>query len=100
MQYLIIAHDGKDEDGISRRKAVREQHLALARQMQQEGKGIIGGAILDDRGNMVGSARVVEFATRSELDEWLKIEPYMTGRVWERVEIFPFRVAEIYKEGK
>jgi uncharacterized protein YciI len=100
MKYLVIAHDGKDSKATERRLAVREQHLVLAEHMYKDGKSIIGGAILDDNGNMVGSGRIVDFQTRSELDEWLKNEPYVTGNVWERVEVFSFRIAEIYDIGK
>lgn len=100
MKYLVIAHDGKDSKATDRRLAVREQHLKLAEHMYKDGKAIIGGAILDDHGNMVGSGRIVEFETRSELDEWLKNEPYVTGNVWDKVEVFPFRIAEIYDIGK
>lgn len=100
MKYLVIAHDGKDSKATERRLTVREKHLKLAEQMVKDGKAIIGGAILDDNGNMIGSGRIVEFKTRSELDEWLKNEPYVTGKVWEKVEVFPFRVAEIYDIGK
>jgi len=100
LKYLVIAHDGKDSKATERRLAVREKHLKLAEKMYKDGKAIIGGAILDDNGSMVGSSRIVEFETRLELEEWLKNEPYVTGNVWEKVEVFPFRIAEIYDIGK
>ena len=97
MQYLIIAYDGKDAQATERRMAVRNEHFRVAERMHREGKAIIGGAILGDKDNMVGSARIVNFETRAELEEWLKIEPYVTGKVWETIQILPFRVAEVYK---
>ncbi|MFC0352942.1 hypothetical protein [Chromohalobacter japonicus] len=36
---------------------------------------------------MVGSSAHFQFADRQALEAWLEIEPYMTGRVWERVDI-------------
>lgn len=100
MQYLVIAYDYKDPNAAERRTAVREQHLKLGRSMHGEGKAIIGGAILDETGKMIGSARVVEFESPAELDEWLAREPYCANRVWESIQILPFRISETYKAGK
>jgi uncharacterized protein len=96
MRFLVIAHDGNDSKAKERRLTVREQHLKLAKEMHEKGRSIIGGAILDDAGNMVGSCRIVEFESKSDLEEWLRIEPYVLGKVWDRVEVHPFKIAEIY----
>ena len=56
---------------------------------------LIGGALVDDDGKMIGSACVAQFATRAELDEWLR-DPYVTGDVWQDVQIMPYRVAPHY----
>ena len=52
-----------------------------------------GGAILDDTGAMIGSATIVEFPDRAALDAWLARDPYVTGGVWQKIEVRPFRVA-------
>jgi uncharacterized protein YciI len=93
MQYLILAYDGTDPDAPARRLAVRAAHLASVAPMV-EGRSIhVGGAILDERGGMIGSMVLVEFPSRVELDAWLENDPYVTGKVWQRIEVLPFRVA-------
>ena len=93
MQFLVTAYDGTDPEAPARRQAVREAHLVGARRMTAEGRILVGGAILDDAGGMIGSACIVDFATRAELDEWLRTDPYVTGGVWQRIEVVPFRSA-------
>jgi uncharacterized protein YciI len=61
--------------------------------MVERGELRAAGAILDDAGEMIGSAIFAEFATRSELDAWLVREPYVIERVWQKVEVKPFRLA-------
>lgn len=100
MQYLIIARDGSDAEAPSRRQAARPQHLENAARLQAEGKLLIGGALLDDAGNMIGSAAVAQFEDRAELDAWLKTDPYVTGDVWREIEVIPYRVAPHYDFGQ
>jgi hypothetical protein len=38
MQFVVIAYDGTDEAALDRRMAVREAHLALAKEMFDAGK--------------------------------------------------------------
>ena len=95
MQFIIIAHDYKD--GLNRRLAVREKHIELGDKMVAEGKQLYGVALLDNKNQMRGSVLVVEFSSRKELDEWLKIEPYVVGKVWEKIEITPCKVGPSFK---
>ena len=53
MQFLIVAHDGTDDEALDRRMAVREAHLEGARKRAASGMTILGGAMLDDDGNGV-----------------------------------------------
>lgn len=94
-QYVIIAHDGTDADAPARRMTARPAHLAVVRRLKAEGKFIEGGAILDEEGTMVGSVVMVAFPSRAELDEWLAIDPYVTGGVWQRLEVQPFRCVQL-----
>lgn len=93
MQFLVIALDGKDEEAATRRQAAREAHLAGVRKLKAAGHMLTGGAILDNGGNMVGSACLVEFDSRQDLDGWLDEDPYVTGDVWRDITVMPFRVA-------
>jgi uncharacterized protein YciI len=96
MQWLIIARDGTDPAALERRMAARPAHLAGAARLQAAGHLLIGGALVDDAGRMTGSACVAQFATRAELDAWLASDPYVTGGVWQDLEILPYRVAPHY----
>jgi len=92
MQFLLIAHDGDDDDALNRRLQAREQHIALGDEMVANGSMLYGGALLDEQDKMIGSVLVLDFPTRQELDAWLKIEPYVLGDVWRRIDVQPFRV--------
>jgi hypothetical protein len=92
-QYLIMAWDGTDAEARARRQAARPAHLANVAPMTEAGQMMIGGAILDEVGEMIGSTCIVAFDSRAELDQWLATDPYVTGRVWQKIDIHPMRVA-------
>jgi hypothetical protein len=98
MHFLVIGYDGDDEGALERRLAVREDHLALSAQAHQNKEKLLGGAMLNDDGQMCGSAGIFEFDSREELDAFLEKEPYINGKVWQRVEIFPFNIAPAFKD--
>ena len=86
-QYAVVAYDYTDDEALDRRLANRNAHLEGVRELARQGKFLSGGAILNDEGKMIGSNAHFRFADRQALDAWLETEPYMTGRVWEHVEI-------------
>jgi len=94
-QYLIIAHDGKDDEALDRRKNVRPNHLAGAKKLKANNNFVIGGAMLDDEGNMRGSIMIVQFASQEDFQKWYDNEPYITGGVWKEIEVKPFKVADV-----
>ncbi len=93
MQFLIIAYDGKDEGAQERRAAARPAHIDGAQALKENGNVLIGGAILDDDGNMIGSSLVMEFEDRAALDAWLDNDAYVTEGVWQDISVLPFRTA-------
>lgn len=96
MQFIVIAHDGKDEGAPQRRAAARPAHLEQAKELQETNKLLHAAAILDGNGQMVGSVMVFDLANRAELDNWLNGEPYVTGKVWDNVEVLPAKVAPAF----
>ncbi len=92
MHYIIIAKDYEDRDALNRRMKAREEHIALSDKMIIEGKALYGVALLGIEGNMNGSVYIVDFPSRKDLDEWLNKEPYVVGKVWEKIDIFPCKV--------
>ncbi|MEX2204347.1 MAG: YciI family protein [Actinomycetota bacterium] len=93
MRFLVIGRDGDDADAPARRGRVRPAHLDSIQPFVDRGQILIGGAILDDSGAMIGSILLAEFDTREALDEWLRSDPYVTEQVWRSIEVHPFRTA-------
>ncbi|MDI9871480.1 YciI family protein [Flectobacillus roseus] len=94
-QYVIYAYDGTDAQALERRMAARPHHLVVVKQLKANGNFIIGGAILNEAGNMIGSTMLVQFDTEDALYNWYNNDPYVTMKVWEKVEIKPFKIAEV-----
>ena len=95
MQFLLIAYDGTDAGAADRRMNSRPEHLEKISRIKKKGEFVCGGAILDDSGRMIGSMILYEMPDRAALDERLKDEPYIYNKVWERIDIRPFRLAKI-----
>jgi uncharacterized protein YciI len=95
MQFILTGYDGTDEGAMERRLKVREAHLENIALLKKAGECLLGGAILSDDGKMIGSVIVYDFPDRKSLDEKLKEEVYISGGVWEKIDIKPFRVAKI-----
>ena len=92
-QFIVIAYDGTDAEAGARRQAVRPAHFEGIKAMVERGEILSGGAILDDAGQMTGSYVLAQFPSRAELDQWLAREPYVTGKVWQKIEVKPIRIA-------
>lgn len=69
----------KIEGAKQRRLDARPKHLALGNKMVMKGRHLVGVAMLDAAGDMIGSALIVDFPDRAALDAWLAEEPYVTG---------------------
>jgi uncharacterized protein YciI len=93
MQFLVMAKDGTDEGAIERRTRTRPSHLESIEPLVDSGNVLVGGALLSDAGDMIGSMVLVDFADRKDVDAWLASDPYVTGGVWQEIEVTPFRTA-------
>lgn len=87
MEFLVIAYDGKDDRAIERRLAARSAHLELVNKFIADGNFLYGTAILDENDKMIGTTLVCDFPSRAHLDAWLEVEPYVTGKVWQKIEV-------------
>ncbi len=96
MQYIVTAYDGTDEGALDRRLKAREEHLKTVEKRFKDGEHLYGAAILDEDGEMIGSLMVVDYPSRENLDNWLKVEPYVVGNVWQKIDIQPCKVAPIF----
>ena len=88
MQFIVKAYDGPNM--LENRMEVRPRHLEG---MTRLGEHIIcAGGLLDENGKMKGSALVLEFDDRAELDAYLASEPYVLEHVWDKIEVEPINV--------
>ncbi len=94
MQFIITAHDG--ENMLEKRMAVRPRHLENMSRIN--GRVICAGGLLDDAGKMKGSVMIMEFDGREGLEQYLRSEPYIVERVWEKVEVNPMNVVIVNGE--
>jgi uncharacterized protein YciI len=100
MQFIVTGYDGSDVQALDRRMAVREAHIRAGDQMRDRGELLYAVALLNDEDKMTGSVCIVEFPSRAELDQWLNVEPYVTGKVWQKIEIRPCRVGPSFAKSK
>lgn len=84
---------------MGRRLAARQEHLELGDGMKADGRLLYALALLDEGGTMRGSVMVVDFPSRKALDEWLKVEPYVTQKVWREIEIRACKVGPSFLAG-
>ena len=83
MQFIVKAYDG--EGMLENRLAVRPRHLDG---MAKLGAHVIcAGGLLDEEGKMKGSALILDFPSRAELDAYLAEEPYVQEHVWDKIEV-------------
>jgi uncharacterized protein YciI len=95
MEFLVIARDGTDMDAMTRRLSTRPAHFERARKEKAAGVLLMGGAILDEHDQMIGSSLYVSLKDRTTLDKWLADDPYTKGNVWQSFEIHVMRIAEL-----
>ena len=88
MQFLVKAYDG--EGMLEKRMEVRPRHLEGMQKMLSH--IVMAGGLLDEAGKMKGSALVLDFESRKELDDYIANEPYVLEKVWERIEVEPINV--------
>ena len=93
MLFIAIARDGTDGLAPSRRAAVRAQHLEGIAPLVEAGTVQLGGAMLSDAGEMIGSVMLIEAPTLETVRSMLERDVYTTAGVWQSLEIMPFRIA-------
>ncbi|KAF9585145.1 hypothetical protein BGW38_003718 [Lunasporangiospora selenospora] len=113
-QFVVIAYDYTDAEAPARRQSVRPKHLEGARELKKSGALQLGGAFLSDHSDqakMVGSIMIFNAESKEEVEKMVKrqvlllllllllsfllVDLYVTGKVWEKYDIIPFRQATI-----
>jgi len=95
-QFIVMGYDGTDDGALERRMATRDAHLKVCAESVTNGTQLLGAAMMDESGKMNGSCMIMNFDSREDLDEWLIREPYIAGKVWERVEVIPCKVPDTF----
>ena len=96
MHFIITGHDGTDAGALERRMDAREEHMRGVAEMVKQKKLLYAAAMLDGAGSMIGSTMIVDFESRAELDRYLEAEPYVTGEVWEKIDVTPCKVPPLF----
>ncbi len=96
MHFHLLAYDATDEGTLERRMAVREAHLAYVQATKDSGNILMGAALLDEDGKMIGSAQVLDFPSQDAVEAWLAEEPYVKNNVWEEVTVTPCSVGPAF----
>lgn len=95
MHYVIHAYDHTDSDALDRRMAVRPAHLDYIAQLKEKGQFILGGALLNPDGKMIGSMLLLALDTEDQLNDYLNSDPYIVQGVWDKIDAKPFRQAKV-----
>lgn len=97
MWYVIIGED--TDDSLSRRLAHRPAHLRRLEDLKAEGRLLLAGPFpaidAPDPGpaGFSGSLIVAEFASLDDAQRWADADPYVSGGVYARVTVRPFKKA-------
>jgi uncharacterized protein YciI len=85
MLFVIIGHDGPE--GAALRPKISPAHLENLRPLVKAGKLKIAGPFTDGSGSLI----IVDMESEAEARAFADGDPYMTGGVFARVEVKPFR---------
>ena len=93
MLYLVLAHDGTDPEAPKRRQAVREAHLSSMKALADDGLVPFAAALLNDAGNMVGSALAIEADSEEHARALIEADIYRREGVWVDYSLWPVKRA-------
>ena len=95
MHYVIHAYDYTDANALDRRMAVRPAHLNYVRELKARGQFVLGGALLDPDDRIIGSMLILDLESDEQLTQYLREDPYIVERVWDKIDARPFRQAQL-----
>jgi len=85
MLFVIIGHDGPN--GAALRPELRPAHLENLRPFVARGQVVIAGPFTDGSGSLI----LVDLENEAAARALANSDPYLTGGVFERVEVKPFK---------
>jgi uncharacterized protein YciI len=90
---VVIAEDG--ENVLARRLAARGAHIDRVAGFAKDGTLTLGGALLNAKGEMVGSIVVTRHPTEAEARAFWAEDPYVKEGVWQKLQFFGTRLAPL-----
>ncbi len=95
MWYAIVGHDAPNS--LEKRMNNRPAHVARLQELQAQGRLMVAGPFpaidSEDPGaaGFTGSLIIAEFPSLAEAEAWVDAEPYLSGGVYEKVTVKPFK---------
>jgi len=95
MWYAIIGHDVPNS--LDKRVTSRPAHIARLQELQRQGRLLLAGpfpavdAPEPGAAGFTGSLIVAEFTSLAAAQDWANADPYVTGGVYAKVLVQPFR---------
>lgn len=86
--YCVHAFD--HPGSLEARRRLRDAHRARLRQHDHPVVVRIGGPLLDDEGEMIGSMLVIEAENRAQVEAYLAGDPYVLGGLYRQTAINAF----------
>ena len=94
----LYCYRGRDGDrGLELRKDHRDEHLAHLRKLDEQGRVVFGGPLIDEGGNPCGSLIVIEAPDLASAREIAESDPYVTLGVFADLEVFETK--QVFPEG-
>ncbi|MBS7809852.1 YciI family protein [Roseococcus pinisoli] len=90
---VLIAEDG--DNALDKRLSARGPHFDRVSAFAEDGTLTLGGALLDARGEMVGSLAITRHPTEEEARAFWAEDPYVTQGVWQQMQFFVTRFAPL-----
>ena len=84
--FVMIAYDGTDTEAPQRRLNARPKHLAFMQSQKEAGIVQLAVALQNEAGTAsIGSMLVLNVADESQVQAYLKEEPYVQAGVWQHI---------------
>lgn len=82
IHHLVYCKDFANS--LDKRMLARPAHLARA---QALGKQLVSGGALIKDSTMCGSMLIIDMPTIKQVRKWVEADPYVSGKVWDKIEI-------------
>jgi uncharacterized protein YciI len=93
MLFAVIRHDKPNSVGL--RQSERPKHLIYLERVTP--CITFGGALLDDKGQQIGSILIIDVADHVAAEEFAATDPYVEAGLFASSYIFPFR--PVFRDG-